>query len=226
MIHFIVVNLNGLKYTVPLVDDLKNQSAPYLATIYDQCSRQPGTIEFLSELEHPISYIRNRENIPLNRLWNSHYERSDAPFLCFLNNDVRISSNFASDTLEIFKLEPDVGCVIHTTNHPEYRESYNLDYVVLDDKKTVQGWDFTFRREAYTVIPDDLETYGGDDFLFTHLYKDGWKVAVALSSPVKHFYARTRRYYQGDRRAEAQTYAKYGYKRLYMCRYSRRFPTW
>lgn len=225
MIQFIIVNLNGLKYTGPLVEDLKRQTSPFAATIYDQASTQPGTDKFLSSLEQPFSYIKNPTHVPLNRLWNLHFQNSTAPYLCFLNNDIRVPVNFVEDTVAVFEAEPEVGCVIHTTNHPQYRECGPLDYVVLSNQ-VVQGWDFTFRREAYTIIPDDLETYGGDDFLFTYLYRNGWKVAVVLSSPIIHYYARSRRYYSGDRQLEAETYAKYGFRKLYMCQYSRRFPSY
>lgn len=225
MIHFIIVNINGLKYTRPLIKDLEKQSSSFLATIYDQGSSQPGTDEFLLSLEHPFSYIKNPKHIHLNKLWNTHFYNSDAPYLCFLNNDIRAPNNFVADTVRIFELEPEVGCVIHTTNHPNFSKVGPLDYVILSNK-VVQGWDFTLRREAYTPIPSDLETYGGDDFLFTKLYDNNWKVAVALSSPIKHYYARSRKYYIGDRQSEAETYAKYGFKRLYMCQYSQRFPSW
>ena len=223
VIHFIIVNINGLAYTKSVVQDLMTQTSPFLATIYDQASTEPGTSEFLSSLEPPFEFVQNTTNVGLNRLWNRHYETTTAPYLCFLNNDVRIPSNFVADTVAVLDAEPKVGCVIHSTNHPDYQVCGPLEYIIMHGP-LIQGWDFTMRREAYYRIPDDLITFGGDDYLFAKLHKHRWKVAVVLSSPIIHYYARSRRYYDGDRQAEAQTYQKYGFRRLFMCPYSRRFP--
>jgi hypothetical protein len=47
------------------------------------------------------------------------------------------------------------------------------------------------RRELYVKIPDCLLFWGGDDILFRNLYDEGWKVAVANSSPIMHFRGKT-----------------------------------
>ncbi len=92
-------------------------------------------------------------------------------------------------------------------------------------KRICQGWAFTIRREAYFPIPDDLRVFGGDDYLFTNLYLKGWQVAVALSSPIIHYHARSRRYFDGDRNEEARRLGKYVDRKLtYYGEYSRREP--
>jgi len=224
MIHFVIVNINGLRFTRPLSQDLLNQTKFWRATLLDQASTEPGTAEFLATLNYPFDVIRNAVPLDLNRIWDWHYRMSQCPYLCFLNNDVRIPSNFVADTEAIFELEPSVGCVIHSTNHPDYQDvSPVLRYEVMNDR-IAQGWDFTLRREAYTVIPDDLKTFGGDDYLFANLYEKGWKVAVALSSPIVHYYARSRRYYKGSREEEGAAYRRHNYAKMGKCPYSRRFP--
>ena len=223
VIHFIVVNINGLAYTTSVVQDLMAQTSSFLATIYDQASVEPGTGEFLATLQPPFDVVQNEINIGLNRLWNRHYEVTNAPYMCFLNNDVKIPTNFVEDTVAVLDAEPTVGCVIHSTNHPDYRECGPLQYVIKHGP-LVQGWDFTLRREAYYPIPDDLDTFGGDDYLFSKLHKHGWKVAVLLSSPIIHYYARSRRYFTGSRHEESRNYLKHGFRKLHVCPYSRRYP--
>lgn len=221
--HIIIVNINGLSYTQPLVDCLNLQTVPFTATIYDQASNEPGIIKYLESLGAPFEVVFNESHVDLNKIWNHHYAVSDDPYLCFLNNDVVIPRNFVADTVAIFDAEPSVGCVIHSTNHPDFIKISPLWYEILSNP-IVQGWDFTLRREAYTQIPDDLRTFGGDDFLFSNLYERGWKVAVALSSPIVHHYARSRKYYIGSRQEESEAYLRYGYPKLGRCPFSRRFP--
>jgi hypothetical protein len=112
---------------------------------------------------------------------------------------VRVPSNFIEDTVEIFKLEPAVGCVVHATNL--FQKVGPLSYVI-PEKKFTQGWDFTIRDEAYSLIPGEFGMFGGDHYIFNHLHRDGWKVAVALSSPIIHYYARSRMFTERDGAAE------------------------
>ena len=214
LIDIQVCNINNLAMTRDLVNDLLRQSFPFSLRIVDQNSSEKGTKEYLWSLRiHPqIRVLMNDSNVDLNRLWNDFYKTSKAQFLCFLNNDVRVPSNFVKDTIEILKKEPEVGCVVHVTNGPEYSID-RLTYFI-SEIKFIQGWDFTVRREAYTLIPDDLKVFGGDDYIFSNFYLRGWKVAVALSSPILHHKAKSRKYYTGSREEEAQAYLKYGYERL------------
>lgn len=210
MIDIQVVNINGLCFTKNLVDDLLRQSHPFSLRIVDQNSSEEGTKEYLESLKvHPqIRVLKNDSNVDLNRLWNDFYEKSKAPYLCFLNNDVRVPSNFVKDTIEILGKEPEVGCVVHATNHANYQRTRPLKYVVLD-QKIIQGWDFTIRRTIYNPIPEELRVFGGDNYLYHHLYSAGWKVAMALSSPIIHYVAQSRQYFVGDRKKETENAEKY-----------------
>jgi len=215
MIHILVVNINNLKYTRDLVSDLRNQTGEFKLTIMDQGSTEEGTKEYLDSLLDSgieLDVVYNEENVDLSRLWNKFYLETSEPYLCFLNNDLRILSNFVSDIYEIFHGGSDIGCVVHITN-PTRFIGEELAYVI-SDKKFVQGWEFTVKREAYTLIPDDLKTFGGDDYIFYNLYKNRWKVAVALSSPIIHYGRRSRKYYKGDRNEEVIAYRKYGFEKL------------
>lgn len=222
MIHIQIININGLSYTKNLIDDLMKQTHPFQLTIIDQGSTEKGTKEYLTTVSYEVIY--NLCNISLSRLWNRLYEHSDSSLLCFLNNDLRIPSNFVEDTVNIFKREPEVGVVIHSTNHPNYQTTSELEYVT--GEIIVQGWDFTMRKEVYTPIPDNFGTFGGDDWLFVQMFKRGWKLAICLSSPIIHYKAKSHRYYQGDRIKEEEIVRGYGIERLsYRSRYCQRFPT-
>jgi len=221
--HIVIVNINGLDYTRQLVDCLKNQTAPYRATIYDQASIEPGTKEYFAGLNNQFEFVQNDQHIGLNRIWNQHYLTTDDKYLGFLNNDLWVPPNFVADTVAVFEAEPTVGCVIHSTNHPDFTKTIPLWYEVLPEP-VVQGWDFSLRKETFSLIPDELVTFGGDDWLFSRLYENNWKTAVVLSSPIIHYYARSRKYYTGSRQTEAEAWQRYGYPKLPNCPFSRRFP--
>ena len=194
-----VVNINGLSYTKEVVRGLKHQNAPFSLKIVDQASEEYGTVNYFNWLEMVwqviMSHARdfqvqiNTHHRPLNSLWNEFYESTKGNYLCFLNNDVELPGNFVSDTVSVLDLEPEVGIVIHATNCLTQQEE--LKYEILETG-WVQGWDHTVRREAFTPIPEQLHTYGGDDWLFCNAYDKGWKVAVILSSPIVHYGKRSR----------------------------------
>lgn len=220
-----VVNINNLKYTKNLVNDLLAQTSPYRLRLVDQNSSEKGTEEYLKTLKYShIDVVRNLKNIDLNRMWNKFYVTSTEPYLCFLNNDVRIPSNFVAHTKWIFEEEEKVGCVLYATNHSSYKKVTELNYTVLETK-IVQGWAFTVRREAFTIIPDSLKVFGGDDWLFNKMYERVWRVAMCLSAPIIHYKAKSRKYYEGNRDEELAALKELGIPRLpYRSPYTKSTP--
>ena len=189
-----IVNYNNLKYTRDCVNDLFNQiNKNFKLFVVDQNSNEDGTIEYLNDIEKlGVTIVRNPINVDLNRVWNKFYEKCKSDYLCFLNNDIRITNNFTDDIIKIFEIESEVGAVIHVTNNLDYTKSnHKLNYEILSPP-LCQGWDYTIRRKCYNVIPNDLRIFGGDDFLFGKMVKDGYDVAMTYSSPVIHYKEKTR----------------------------------
>lgn len=199
MIDVIVINLNCLEHTKNLVHDLFRQSYKnFTLTLLDQNSVERGTVEYLDSLRRngvmDVIVQRHNRNIPLNSLWNSHVSLSVKPYVCLLNNDIRIPPNFLQDVVDIFEQERNVGAIMHPTNHPSYEKMLpELEYTTLEVGKYRQGWDICIRKEAWTDIPDSLTIYCGDDFVFEHLYDNGYDYAVAISSPIIHYLGQTRK---------------------------------
>lgn len=189
MISVLVVNLNNLEYTKDCIKDLLGQDTKSYITLIDQNSSEEGTVEYLDLISNTtdIKVIKNKENFPLNHLWNWFTKISVTPYVCLLNNDVRISPNFLSSAIEVFEKEPGVGFVNHATNNNEYSEwSQDLQYVIIDSPYR-QGWDPIFRKECYTQIPNELSFFYGDDYIYSKLYSSGMKGAYVLNSPMIHF---------------------------------------
>lgn len=194
MISCLIVNFNCLYHTKNLIKDIeKQEDVIYDITIYDQNSQEPGTKEFLEMIKDKYNVIQNGFNRPLNHIWNEFVSNSKYDLCAFLNNDIRIPYNFLKDTINIFAIEKEVSCVIHPTNHPNWNSTKpTLHYSVLRPR-TRQGWDFSFRKSDWVDIPQILEFYCGDDFIFEMIYRNERKVAIALSSPIIHLLSQTRK---------------------------------
>lgn len=193
-IGILIVNYNNLNYTRNCILDLKNQiNNNFDLWIVDQNSSEKGTLEFLNVIEKEgVIVVRNKNNLDLNKVWNFFYENCSLEYLCFLNNDVRLTNNFTDDIHKIFATEKTVGAVIHVTNNPQYiNASHKLKYEILSPP-LYQGWDFCLRRDVYKKIPDTLKIFGGDDFLFGYVVKKNYKIALSYSSPIIHFKEKTR----------------------------------
>jgi len=186
-ISVLVVNLNNLEFTKDCVNDLMSQDCDFNLTIIDQNSSEEGTKEYFESLPENIEFIKNERNVPLNHLWNWFVIKSDTPYICLLNNDVRIAPNFLSSAIQVFQTEPTVGFVNHVSNNKDYQEwSNELEYKLIETPYR-QGWDPIFRKECYNQIPNELSFFYGDDYVYSKLYSSDMKGAYILNSPMIHF---------------------------------------
>ena len=188
-LRVLVVNIDNLGYTKDCIADLMRQiDHDFDLTVVDNGSTEVGTPQYLDALEaNGVKVIRHPRHESLNGIWNQFYkDNQGAKYLCYLNNDTRLACNYISSVKEVFAKEPKVGIVCHATNNPEYAEVRELEYVKLF-KKMRQGWEYTIRREAYHIIPPQLHTFAGDDFLYAKVYEKEWEAAMILSSPVIHY---------------------------------------
>lgn len=195
IISILIVNLNNLEYTKDCINDLIKQDCSFNLMIVDQNSTENGTKEYFdslleSKLPKNIEYLRfyqNTYNQPLNHIWNWFAEISNTKYLCMLNNDVRICPNFLSTAIKVLDKEPMVGIINHVTNNRDYRKwSDELDYKIIDNIYR-QGWDFIIRKECYNQIPEELEFFFGDDYIYSTLYSNNFKGAYILNSPMIHY---------------------------------------
>lgn len=194
-IDILIVNYNNLEYTKNCILDLGGQiNKNFSIYLVDQNSNEEGTADYLKSIEHckHIKIFKNDSNVDLNRVWNWFYKNSKSKYLCFLNNDIRLTNNFTDDIFNIFNLESNVGIVIHVTNNLKYVKSeFKLNYEILSPP-LYQGWDFCIRRECYVEIPEVLRIFGGDDLIFAHVNGLGYKIALTYSSPIIHYKEKTR----------------------------------
>lgn len=186
-ISILIVNLNNLQFTKDCVNDLLSQDCEFKLTIIDQNSSEEGTREYFSTLPENIEFIQNDYNVNLNQLWNWFVLKSNTPYICLLNNDVRIAPNFLSSAIQVLEKEPNVAIVNHVSNNKKYSEWHSeLNYKIIEYPYR-QGWDPIFRKECYNQIPNDLSFFYGDDYIYSKIYSSGMKGAYILNSPMIHF---------------------------------------
>ena len=198
-ISILLVNLNNLEYTKECLNDLLNQDIVFNLRLIDQNSSEFGTKEFFDEFfsRHQngdfygkinfLEVLNTGFNKPLNHLWNEYMNESLTDFVCLLNNDVKVSPNFLSSAVTILENEPKVGVVNHITNNIKFSSwSDSLNYIVMESPYR-QGWDPIFRKSCYNNIPENLNFFYGDDFIYSKLYESGYKGAYVLNSPMIHF---------------------------------------
>lgn len=212
-IRVLVINLNNKVYTETCINLLlKQKFNNFKITLFDQNSNEIGTEEMLNYFEDKnVDVIKNKTNDPVNSVWNWFYKTYTEDILCFLNNDVLIYDNFISDIMHVFENELYVGIAVHSTNHNDYTtKQETTEYKIVEPKKFMQGWDFSIRRELFTLIPEELKTYCGDDFLFHKLYQKGFDLAYITSSPMIHFEGQSKPHMIYGGIVDIQTYLKMG----------------
>lgn len=191
----LIVNLNNLQYTKDCISDILLQNNNnYHITLIDQNSSENGTLEYLEYLlsVDKVTVIKNSSNVDLNYLWNEFYKNSNTDYLCFLNNDIRLTNNFVDDTINILNNNINVGIVIHVTNNLNHTISTTLNHKILETP-LYQGWDFSIRKKLYPLIPNGLRIFGGDDYIFGVIYRDKIDVSMCFSSPIIHIKEGTRK---------------------------------
>jgi len=198
-ITVLLVNLNNIKHTKQCLDDLISQDILFNLTLVDQNSSEPGTKELFDsfftrhingDFNGKINFLEIQNtgyNKPLNHIWNNFVNNTSTEFICLLNNDVRISPNFLSSALSVLEKEPTVGIVNHITNNSKYSNwDEQLNYQIMDFPYR-QGWDPIFRKSCYNQIPEELNFFYGDDYIYSKVYSSGYKGAYVLNSPMIHF---------------------------------------
>lgn len=201
--HVLIVTRNNLAYLKDCIRDLLKQSTACDITVVDNASSEQGLKTFLKETG--VDVVFNDRNVPLNHIWNDFAKNTLNPYLCFLNNDVRIPSNFIQDSEELLAKEKMVGITCHASNNPRFQRTSSLNYQLLSGNVR-QGWDFTIRRELFAQIPRSLKWFFGDDYVWKKTYDAGYKSAVILSSPIIHFQGMTPR--KGIERGDSGEFRK------------------
>ncbi len=197
-VSVLLINLNNLDYTKNCFEYLVRQDILFNLKIVDQNSSEKGTQEYYNYIfdRHLSGYYKDKIHImgvynsgynkPISQVWNEFIRESDTEFVCLLNNDVIIAPNFLSSAIYAMDSDPKIGVVNHPTNKKEYNKWSTDNNIVKISEPYRQGWDPIFRKECYFNIPDKIDFFYGDDFLYSKLYSNGYYGSYVLNSPMIH----------------------------------------
>jgi GT2 family glycosyltransferase len=141
---------NKFNFTKSCLSDLYKLSNDHEIIVIDNAS----TDETQSELEKSdnIIYHRNKENLGFAKACNIGYALASAPNILFLNNDIRVKSNFEDWTAPIIKECPN-GLVGPTMGQLDN----NLNFVqeankLLTGNSYMSGWCLGASREIWSKL--------------------------------------------------------------------------
>ena len=162
----LVINLNTLSYTRNYIKDLLKQNVSFDLTLIDQASDEEGIKELFNWTKSVwgnrgklvIKY--NTHNEPLNNIWNKFAQESSNEYLCYLNNDVRIPSNFIKDSEYVFMEQPSVGITVLIVYIIKYHLINILNKVgILQSEKLIGKIYLTFFKYFMVMILSFINVY-------------------------------------------------------------------
>jgi GT2 family glycosyltransferase len=113
-VGIIVPTRDRLDLLKPCIESIRRLTvdAEYRLTIVDNGSREQETLDYLDELrEGGVTVWRDERPFNYARLNNEAVERLDTPLVCFLNNDVEVSTPAWLSTMQSYLARPDVAAV-------------------------------------------------------------------------------------------------------------------
>lgn len=134
---------------------------------------------------------------PFYRMWNHAWRAAkDSSFdaVALLNDDIVLHPGSLEVALDTMMSDPSVGaCGLNYRRDPKFGIDPNLGFEeTFGTYKDggIWGCAFLLRSSLHGVVPEIDERYNlwyGDDELFLNVSKAGYKVGIALGSPVLHY---------------------------------------
>lgn len=148
---------NKYNFTRSCLKDLSSLPEDHQIIVVDNGS----TDETEPELKNNprIHYVRNKENLGFAKACNIGYSVASAPNVLFLNNDIRVKSNFTDWTEPLIK-----WCPTHLVGPTMGQLDHNLNFVreantVLPGKSYMSGWCVASSKEVWEKLI--IESYEG-----------------------------------------------------------------
>ncbi len=206
-VSVIVLNWNGIHYTVPCVESLKKQSyRDFEIIVVDNGSTKDDSVERLKKIKG-IKLVLNGSNIGFAGGNNSGVKASSAEkYIALLNNDAFVPENWLKEMVDCMDRNPELGEAMSkfynrysgkdyhfgsygTTTHLLFIALYDFS---VSEKNYVpifssSGGAMIYRRELVEFPFDsDYFIYHEDSYLGWLLRLKGYKVGVVPKAIVYH----------------------------------------
>jgi len=182
----VIIPVISDKFLKPLLDILVvGKLSPHEIIIIDnnnQCCKDICK-------EYPVSYFPQEKNLGVNASWNLGVSLAKMNLVAILNDDLIVPKSFLSLVVQTFKIKPDAGIVVPQTVQviKQVYKQTNHKGPILQPLTRREGWAFTIKKEAYKMIPSELFTFYGDDWLFKHMLKAGFKGYKITNCLIYHY---------------------------------------
>lgn len=118
-VTIVIPNYNGREYLERLLPSIANQTYDsYEVIILDDCSPDRSTVEYIKAFVRDrdnMRLVENKENLGFVRNCNKGFSIASGEYICLLNNDTEVKSNFVQRNVEILDADSSIGvlsCVI------------------------------------------------------------------------------------------------------------------
>ena len=136
--------------------------------------------DYLIELPdewNKIYHIREGKNTFVNPAWNKGVQKALYDKLLIMNDDVALDFSIVSQAYK--HITPEVGMIGAGQScwHPYYKAGLSIEFRPIAQRSVCYGSFFFIHKESYTMIPDDIKIWYGDDWLFQRSGKPNLEIA-------------------------------------------------
>src|SRR3989338_229852 len=206
-VSVIVLNWNGIHYTVPCIESLKKQSyRDFELVVVDNGSTKDNSVEQLKKIKG-IKLVLNSSNLGFAGGNNSGVKAaSAAKYIALLNNDAVVPKDWLGEMVAAMDSNPELGEAMSKVYNRYSEKDYHfgsygttthLLFITLYDFKVSEksyvpifsssGGAMIFRRELVELpFDEDYFIYHEDSYLGWLLRLKGHKVGVVPKAIVYH----------------------------------------
>jgi len=125
-------------------------------------------------------YVSNEKNVGNGAAWNQGAALANGEYVCFMNNDVKVTKNWSKDLIKILK-DKKVAVAFPLSKNKE-----DDDYF-----ERLAGFCWVIRRDLFNKLGRIDESYGIANFEDTDFYmrakSKGYKLICSTESKVDHY---------------------------------------
>jgi GT2 family glycosyltransferase len=207
-VSIIIPNYNGEEHLKRLLPSIANQNFDdYEVLIIDDCSPDRSVLDYIKSFikdYRNFNLVENNENLGFVKTCNKGIGLSRGDYICLLNNDTEVKSNFVQRNVEILDADSSIGvlsCIIvdkHGKNWfsgGSFKSGLNVN--LKDDFRGVRTVDWVagtasfFRRNVFNrvgLLDEDFFMYHEDiEFCLRVRSKTNYKVCMFSDKLVTHY---------------------------------------
>lgn len=157
-LSIIIPVYNNVNFTKACLNDLSKLPDDHEVIVVNNASSD-GTEEVVRSFDK-VTYLKNDTNEGFARACNRGYSESTGEYVCFLNNDIRVRSNYEFWTQPLLKAAED-GALVGPTGgllDSGFNFIKETDSYIENKYFYMSGWNLTALRKTYNslILPGEI----------------------------------------------------------------------